>query len=99
MFKITDRKGFHITFKNGVTISIQFGPGNYCQHFGSGMLLFYKDPPKIHASLDAEVAAWNKDGVWYDFDLKEFCGADPVANKNADEVLALMNHLANMEME
>ena len=29
MFKITDGKGFHITFKNGVTVSVQFGYGNY----------------------------------------------------------------------
>lgn len=29
MFKITDGRGFHMTFANGCTISVQFGPGNY----------------------------------------------------------------------
>ena len=29
MFKITDGRGFHMTFENGCTISVQFGPGNY----------------------------------------------------------------------
>jgi hypothetical protein len=32
MFKITMGKGFHITFKNGYTISVQWGPGNYCDN-------------------------------------------------------------------
>jgi hypothetical protein len=32
-FKITDGKGFHITFENGYTISVQFGPGNYCDNY------------------------------------------------------------------
>lgn len=31
-FRITGGKGFHITFENGYTVSVQFGPGNYCDH-------------------------------------------------------------------
>lgn len=34
MFRIQQGKGFHITFANGYTISVQFGPGNYCDHHG-----------------------------------------------------------------
>lgn len=30
-FKITDRKGFHVDFANGYSISVQWGPGNYCE--------------------------------------------------------------------
>lgn len=33
MFRITGGKGFHITFKNGYTLSTQFGPGNYCDNY------------------------------------------------------------------
>ena len=33
MFKITEGKGFHITFANGYTVSVQFGPDNYCDHY------------------------------------------------------------------
>jgi len=29
MFRINDNKGFQITFPNGYTVSVQFGPGNY----------------------------------------------------------------------
>lgn len=37
-FKITDGKGFHLTFANGYGLSVQFGPGNYCDHYGEGYL-------------------------------------------------------------
>lgn len=30
MFAITAGKGFAVTFDNGVTVSVQFGGGNYC---------------------------------------------------------------------
>lgn len=33
MFRITDKKGFGITFKNGWAVSVQFGPGNYCDNY------------------------------------------------------------------
>ena len=30
--RICDNKGFHLDLPNGVTVSVQFGPGNYCDH-------------------------------------------------------------------
>ena len=30
-FLITRNKGFRMTFKNGFAISVQWGPGNYCE--------------------------------------------------------------------
>lgn len=32
-FKITAGKGFHVTFENGITVSVQWGPGNYCDNY------------------------------------------------------------------
>lgn len=32
MFKITDNKGFHLTFDNGLTLSCQIGSYNYCDN-------------------------------------------------------------------
>jgi hypothetical protein len=40
--------GFHITFENGYTISVQFGKGNYSDQ----------------GKTTAEVAAWDPDGEW-----------------------------------
>ena len=31
-FGINQAKGFHMKFQNGWTISVQFGPGNYCNN-------------------------------------------------------------------
>ena len=33
MFKITEGKGFHMTFANGWTVSVQWGSGNYCPNY------------------------------------------------------------------
>ena len=35
-FASTLRKGFHMTFENGLTISVQWGAGNYCDNRDSG---------------------------------------------------------------
>lgn len=42
MFKITGSKGFHITFKNDVTVSVQFGWGNYCNTYPDNEDMFTK---------------------------------------------------------
>lgn len=33
-FRITGGKGFGITFANGWSVSVQWGPGNYCDNYG-----------------------------------------------------------------
>ena len=50
--------GIKMSFKNGNTISIQFGFGNYCENRFLSM----------EESRDAEIAIWNKDDKWYQFD-------------------------------
>jgi hypothetical protein len=63
MFAITDGKGFKVTFGNGVTVSVQFGPGNYCGNYN----LSYKDRPLTDGEFkckDAEIAIWDKKGEW-----------------------------------
>lgn len=76
MFKITQGKGFQITFSNGWTVSVQFGAGNYCENY-MGMI-----KPECP---DAEIAAWDGNDKWYDFDgsgdstsVKGRCSPDEV---------------------
>ena len=33
MFSISGNRGFQMTFENGYTVSVQFGPGNYCDNY------------------------------------------------------------------
>lgn len=35
-FNSTLRKGFNMTFENGLTISVQWGAGNYCDNHDNG---------------------------------------------------------------
>ena len=59
MFKIMsdkNHKGFHMTFENGWTVSVQFGKQNYASN-----------RENTDESLDAEIAAWDKDGNWHKF--------------------------------
>lgn len=54
MFVSTMRKGFQMTFKNGLTVSVQWGAGNYCQnHFPEDMDFSCSKDAK---SEDAEIA-------------------------------------------
>lgn len=84
MFKITNRKGFQVTFANGWTVSVQFGYGNYCSNkeFGS----FGEDAEPCR---NAEIAAWDYNDNWYDF------GDDNVKGwVSPNDVLAFMNEIA-----
>ena len=67
MFKITNGKGFHITFPNGVTVSVQFGVANYCANYPTLILTDITSESIKQAeagSHDAEIAIWDKDGNW-----------------------------------
>ena len=54
MFYSTMRKGFQITFENGLKVSVQWGAGNYCDnHFPKDMDFSFSKDAK---SSDAELA-------------------------------------------
>jgi hypothetical protein len=84
------RKGFHITFPNGWTVSVQFGGGNYCENYD---MIFEKrevsemgSPSKDMESNDAEVWCWNtKDKHWPE---------NPLANQTPLDVLKILNKIS-----
>jgi hypothetical protein len=51
-FQSTFNRGFKITFENGWTISVQFGPGYYCEHRDDSACR----PEGVYSSKDAEIA-------------------------------------------
>ena len=63
-FVSTMRKGFQMTFENGLTASVQWGAGNYCDnHFPADRdFTFSKDAQ----SNTAEIAVWDKNDNWLD---------------------------------
>lgn len=83
MFKVQKEEyhtGFQMIFENGWTVSVQFGRGNYCKN--RSMKFVGQEP--VYESPDAEVAAWDENGVWYRFDegdsVKGWCKPDEVAD-------------------
>ena len=56
-FAITRRKGFHMSFENGFTLSVQFGAGNYCENHYSWDYSCDRD----WDSKTAEIAIWHED--------------------------------------
>lgn len=88
-FYVTRQTGFHVTFANGWTVSVQFGPGNYCTHYDREI---GRDEAACgkEGSPDAEVAAWPPNG-----EMIEFPGGDTVgARYSPAQVLALLNDVA-----
>ena len=74
-------KGYQMTFKNGYSISVQFGPGNYCERQNAD----YYAPAKAlknnenWRSETAEVAIFNPDGT-FDGDVQGWLSTDEVAD-------------------
>ena len=65
----TFHNGFQMKFKNGYTISVQFGKGNYCHH-------------EEGVAVSAEIAIWDADGKWFNFEhdqVKGYCSPNEVA--------------------
>lgn len=95
-FIATHNKGFSITFANGNTVSVQWGPANYCNpEHPDGRNAPFNAPAEaqVWASSSAEVAAWDGDGNWHNF------GHDQVDGwQDADEVLEFLQFAANNEL-
>lgn len=78
-------RGFHITFENGWTVSVQFAPGNYCEN----RRLDFKNSP--NQCKDAEIAAWDSNGDWYKF------AHDTVEGwQTPNQVLEFMNTISKL---
>jgi hypothetical protein len=90
-FTAMDNKGFHFQLPNGWTVSVQFGPGNYCQHYHGD--LRFDDPMKARkwTSETAEVAAWDANGEWFKFSSS---GDTVEGYQDAAKVLKFINKIA-----
>jgi hypothetical protein len=54
-FRITGGKGFHMYFANGHLVSVQWGPGNYCDYYDDVLTRPENEPfQKYVARLGAE---------------------------------------------
>lgn len=84
--KITNGKGIHFIFDNGVTASIQFGPGNYGSNYNMPFLVGGKinildklEKEGEFSATTVEVAAWRGNREEWLTDKFIDCGKDTVA--------------------
>ena len=73
---ITDNKGFHIEFENGLSASVQWGRGNYCDNHFNDKLDFRGTIPA--ESNNAEVAVFGVSGEFLAIEqfLPNGCSSD-----------------------
>lgn len=98
-FRVTGRKGFHVTFENGWTVSVQFGVFNYCANRASlsdleidGTLERDREAGGV-GSATAETAVWGPDGNLVEV---EWCMGDTVQGwQSPSAVLRLMTWAAS----
>jgi hypothetical protein len=90
MFSSCQNKGFHITFGNGVTISVQFGPGNYCEKRGEDFRA--PESTSIWSCEHAEVAILLPDGRFYPI---QDCD-DVIGWQTADDVAKWIEFARNL---
>lgn len=92
-FRITGGKGFQFTFENGYTVSVQFGPANYCDHYDRDIMADAEACGR-EGSLTAECAVWPQEGQMLEYGE----WGDAVSNRSTPaEVLELLVWAAAQE--
>ena len=97
MFSISGNRGFQMTFENGYTVSVQFGPGNYCDNYslplsyGVNERLKYGVNKRVPDSKNAETAliGGDKKFVRYLHDVVQ-------KDMTPEMVLDLLNHARDL---
>jgi hypothetical protein len=89
-FEVTQNKGFRMTFANGWAVSVQWGPGNYCERRDYAVRMDMPSRKVFWSSSTAEVAVIAPDGT-----LAQLTPHDTVQGwQTPDQVLYLMRSVA-----
>ena len=83
-FIITHNKGFHIKFKNGWKVSVQFGWGNYCDDYNAPINEIKLMNKFSYGGTTAEVWSWNEDS-------DKCYPKNPLGYQTPEQVLEFMN--------
>ena len=89
MFSNTSKNGFHITFANGYTVSVQWNAMNYCDNRSYAR---YEPDPDYKPCANAEVACWGSDGVW----LRLGEDDDVIGFQTPEQVTAILDRISKL---
>lgn len=94
-FRTMRNKGFHLKFDNGVILSTQFGPYNYCGTYPNNIDFHEKMDNKFdYESDDAEIGIFDKDRNWITKEYKND-GDDVLGFVSFDEWLKIIEWCKN----
>lgn len=82
---------FHITFDNGVTVSVLIGGGSYSDNHDDMDLLGHEQEQKKISSGTAELAAWKQGGKFITAELRPDEGDDVIGWQDTAQILDFMN--------
>lgn len=94
-FSITEHKGFRMTFENGWSISVQWGPGNYTSKRDTPEGNDWEAPAKARfwSAPNAEIAIFDDKGNFHRPEGEKW-GDDVAGWQTPDQVLFYMNYAA-----
>lgn len=94
-FAVTAGKGVHIAFANGYKVSVQWGPGNYCDHHHAPFDRMRTEACGAEGSTTAEVAVFDPRGEFVQPDIPEWDSGDDVCGwRTPEQVLAIQQWAA-----
>lgn len=101
MFGSLLNKGFSMEFKNGYTISVQFGTSNYCERRSFSLSYGCELKEDAVESKDAEVAIFSPTQEWVTkqvcLDALDLIICDSVVGwLDTDSVAILINYIKNL---
>ena len=93
--KTRSPKGFHMTFENGYTLSVQFGMGNYCMNryepSDEGVFETMQKYIGPEECKDAETAIWDVNG-----DFLKYKGEDVQWHQTPDDVAETIAYILTL---
>jgi hypothetical protein len=83
--RLTNGRGFHLNFPNGVTLSVQIGAGNYADNYNHS----FSDEGPLPPSGLAEIAVWPTSGDMVNINGDSVAGYVPI-----EDVLSMVPMLS-----
>ncbi len=85
----------HITFANGVTVSLFIGGGSYSDNWDDFELTGHEQERERLASSTAELAAWKKGGKWITKEIRPDASDAVLGRQTAEQLLDFMKKASN----
>lgn len=86
VFRICQAKGFQVQFDNGYTVSVQFGPSNYCDNYD----MDWKDVGDFVESANAEIAIIKPDNGGFELLIDD----DVAGHVTPDQIAKIMQYVS-----